>query len=163
MIISLVVAIANNRVMGRDNALPWHLPADLKYFKRVTMGKPIVMGRKTFEAIGKPLPGRTNVIVTNDANYRADGCTVVHSIEAALCVAKLEDELMIIGGARLFEQVLARADRIYLTEIDEYFTGDTYFPELDKQVWQETGRISYTADEHNPYAYSFVTLERQRQ
>ena len=160
MIISLIVAMSRNRVIGKGNALPWHLPADLKYFKRVTLGKPIIMGRKTFESIGRPLPGRVNIIVTHELTYRADGCTVVHSVEDALKAAHGHDEVMVIGGAKLFEQTLPRAERIYLTEIDADFTGDVFFPMLQYNEWRELQRIAHQADEQNPYTYSFVVLER---
>ncbi len=153
--------MSRNRVIGKGNALPWHLPADLKYFKRITLGKPIIMGRKTFESIGRPLPGRVNIIVTHELAYRADGCTVVHSIDEAISIAQAHEEVMVIGGAKLFEQVLPRAERIYLTEIDEEFAGDIFFPELDRRVWREIQRAAHAPDEQNPYAYSFVVLERK--
>ncbi len=163
MIISLIVAIARNRVIGNNNALPWHLPADLKYFKRITMGKPIMMGRKTFESIGRPLPGRMNVIVTHEPAYQAAGCTVVHSIDEALEAAHHHEEVMVIGGAKLFDQILPRADRIYLTEIEADFAGDTFFPEFDGGAWRETQRIAHHIDAQNPHEYSFVILERSAQ
>jgi len=160
MIISLIVAMSRNRTIGQGNALPWHLPADLKYFKRITLGKPIIMGRKTFESIGRPLPGRTNIIVTHELAYRANGCTVVHSIDEAISVAQAHEEVMVIGGATLFEQILPRAERIYLTEIDEEFAGDTFFPELEQCTWREIQREHHVPDEQNTHAYSFVVLER---
>jgi len=160
MKISIVVAMAANRVIGRDNQLPWHLPADLKYFKQTTMGKPILMGRKTWESIGRPLPGRTNIVITRDENYDAPGCVVVHSIEAALQAAAKQDEVMIIGGAEFYRQVLPRTDRIYLTRINEDFEGDTLFPELISSEWQEAGRVDCDADDNNPHSYSFITLDR---
>lgn len=160
MIISLIVAVARNHVIGNRNALPWHLPADLKYFKRLTLGKPIIMGRKTFESIGRPLPGRMNIIITHERNYQATGCTVVHSIDDALTAAQGNEEIMVIGGAKLFEQILPRADRIYLTEIAEDFAGDAFFPVLNPNEWRETQRDTHPADEHNPHIYSFVVLDR---
>ena len=160
MKISIVVAMAANRVIGRDNQLPWHLPADLKHFKQTTMGKPILMGRKTWESIGRPLPGRTNIVITRDENYDAPGCVVVHSIEAALQAAAKQDEVMIIGGAEFYRQVLPRTDRIYLTRINEDFEGDTLFPELDSSEWQEAERVDCDADDNNPHSYSFITLDR---
>ena len=160
MKISIVVAMAANRVIGRDNRLPWHLPADLKHFKQTTMGKPILMGRKTWESIGRPLPGRTNIVITRDENYDAPGCVVVHSIEAALQAATKQDEVMIIGGAEFYRQVLPRTDRIYLTLINEDFEGDTLFPELISSEWQEAGRVDCDADDNNPHSYSFITLDR---
>lgn len=160
MKISIVVAMAANRVIGRDNQLPWHLPADLQHFKQTTMGKPILMGRKTWESIGRPLPGRTNIVITRDENYEAPGCVVVHSIEAALQTAEQQDEVMIIGGAEFYRQVLPRTDRIYLTRINEDFEGDTLFPELDSSEWQEVERVDCDADEKNPHSYSFIELDR---
>ena len=153
--------MADNRVIGKNNALPWHLPADLKHFKQLTMGKPIVMGRKTFESIGKPLPGRTNIIVTRDTSYIAEGCVVVHSLDEALSIAKEQEEAMVIGGAKLFEQILPLAERIYLTEIHQEFDGDTHFPDLNKDEWSECERSTHGPDECNQYAYSFIVLERR--
>lgn len=160
MIISLIVAMSRNRVIGKGNALPWHLPADLKYFKRITLGKPIIMGRKTFESIGRPLPGRTNIIITHELTYGADGCAVVHSIADALKIAQGHDEVMVIGGAKLFEQILPHAERIYLTEIDEEFAGDTFFQQPDHRAWREMQREYHAPDEQNAHPYSFVVLER---
>lgn len=132
--ISLVVAHDMHRLIGRDNELPWHIPEDLAYFKRVTMGKPIIMGRKTFESIGRPLPGRTNYIVTRNTSYSAPGVLVFHSVEAAVEAAKQEaDEVMIIGGADIFSMSLAFADRLYITRIEHAFKGDTYFPAYEEQ------------------------------
>lgn len=160
MNISLIAAVGKNLVIGKDNAMPWHLPADLKYFKRVTLGKPVIMGRKTFASIGRPLPGRTNIIVTRDADYRAEGCVVVRSIEQALQAAEGAGEVMVIGGANLFEQLLPSATRIYLTEIKADFAGDSYFPALRTSDWRERERQDYPADDANPYPYSFVVMER---
>ncbi|MEO5703189.1 MAG: type 3 dihydrofolate reductase [Gammaproteobacteria bacterium] len=160
MTISLIVAMSRNRVIGKGNALPWHLPADLKYFKRITLGKPIIMGRKTFESIGRPLPGRANIIITHERDYQATGCTVVHSIDDALTAAQGNEEIMVIGGAKLFEQILPRADRIYLTEIAEDFVGDVFFPALNQNDWRETQRTTHQPDDKNSYAYSFVVLDR---
>ena len=160
MKISIVVAMAANRVIGKDNQLPWHLPADLKHFKQTTMGKPILMGRKTWESIGRPLPGRTNIVITRDENYDAPGCVVVHSIEAALQATAQQDEVMVIGGAEFYRQVLPRTDRIYLTRINEDFEGDTLFPELDRSEWQEVERVDCDADDKNPHSYSFIKLDR---
>jgi dihydrofolate reductase len=158
-IISFVVAMARNRVIGHDNGLPWRLPADLRHFKSVTMGKPIIMGRKTFESIGRPLPGRANIVVTRDPAYQAEGCVVAHSIEAALAAAGDAEEVMVIGGADFYRQLLPRADRIYLTLIDAEFAGDASFPELDPVQWQERSREDHAPDADNPYPYSFIVLE----
>jgi len=162
MRIALIAALAENRVIGRDNQLPWRISADLKHFKALTMGKPIVMGRKTWESIGRPLPGRKNIVVTRDPAYQAEGCQVVHSIERALDVAGGSDEVMIIGGAGLYQQVLGRADRLYLTRVKAEVDGDTWFPEIDPQQWHEVARESHTADENNEYDYDFVILERNQ-
>ncbi len=159
--LSIIVATDRNRLIGRDNRLPWHLSADLKHFKQLTMGKPVVMGRNTHASIGKPLPGRTNIVVTGNPDYPAPGCIVVPSLSAAIDAARDADEIMIIGGAQLYEQALAQASRIYLTEVHGEFTGDTWFPAIDGSEWEERERESHQADEKNPYAYAFVLLERR--
>jgi dihydrofolate reductase len=161
MIISLVVAMDRNRLIGRNQQLPWHLPADLRHFKEITMGKPILMGRKTWESIGRPLPGRTNVVVTASADFQAPGCIVTHSIEEALAAVGEDKEVMVIGGAHLYRQLLPRADRIYLTLVDHAFAGDTWFPELDERDWKECCRHDHDRDQKNPYRYSFVQLQRR--
>jgi dihydrofolate reductase len=160
MKISLVVAMAENRVIGRDNQLPWRLSADLQHFKALTMGKPIIMGRKTWESLGRPLPGRTNIVVTRDIGYQAEGCVVVHSIEQALEVAAGSDEVMVIGGANLYRQLLDRADRLYLTLVRADVEGDTWFPEFDLTQWREVERESHLRDDKNEFDYEFVLLER---
>lgn len=160
MKISLVVAMDENRLIGARNRLPWRLPADLRHFKRVTMGHPIVMGRRTWESIGRALPGRTNIVMTRRSDYHAEGAVVVDSLDAAKAAAGECDELMIIGGARLYEQVLPEADRIYLTEIHAAFEGDTYFPELPHDEWACVSRRDCDGDDRNPFDYSFLVLER---
>ncbi len=160
MKISLIAAMADNGVIGRNNRLPWRLSADLQRFKALTMGKPIVMGRKTWESIGRPLPGRTNIVVTRDVGYRAEGCVVVHSIDQALEVAAGSDEVMVIGGANLYRQLLDRADRLYLTQVRADVEGDAWFPDFDRAQWREVERESHSRDEKNEYDYAFVTLER---
>jgi dihydrofolate reductase len=160
MKISIIVAMAANGVIGNDNELPWHLPADLKHFKQTTMGKPILMGRKTWESIGRPLPGRTNIVITRDSAYSAAGCIVVNSIEAAIAAAGEQEEVMVIGGAELYRQVLPRADTIYLTRIHASFDGDTRFPEISDTEWQQLERVDHEADEKNLQDYSFIRLER---
>jgi dihydrofolate reductase len=163
MIVSLIAAMAENRVIGIENKLPWKLPADMKWFREKTMGKPIVMGRKTFESFGaKPLPGRTNIIVTRDKNYQAENCIVVNSFDDALEAAHGVDEVMIIGGASFYAQTLPYADRIYLTVIHQEFEGDAWFPAYESTRWQESTRIDCKADEKNPYDYSFLILERRK-
>jgi len=158
--ISLIAAMASNRVIGINNTLPWHLPADFKHFKAITMGKPILMGRKTYESIGHPLPGRTNIIITNNSSYRAEGCHVVNSIDDALALTRDDAEVMVIGGASFYQQTLPIAQRIYLTVIHHPFDGDAYFVEIADNEWHEVERNDYDADEKNPYPYSFITFER---
>ena len=160
MKISIVVAMDANGVIGKDNELPWRLPADLQHFKKTTMGKPILMGRKTWESIGRPLPGRTNIVITRDSGYQAEGCVVVNSIDAAMAAASEQDEVMVIGGAEFYRQVLPRTDTIYLTRIHETFEGDTVFPELNTADWREVERSDQSANEKNPHDYSFIRLER---
>lgn len=148
--------MARNNVIGRDNGLPWRLPADLKHFKTVTMGKPVLMGRKTYESIGKPLPGRTNLVLTRDPAWKAPGVVVVHSIAEAL----QGDELAGIGGAEIFQLLIPLAARIYLTRIEADIPGDTVFPPLDYSQWVQTDSRKLAADERNAYDMTFVTLER---
>jgi len=157
--ISLIAAMARNRVIGRDNAMPWHLPADLAHFKRVTLGKTVIMGRHTFESIGRSLPERQNIIVSRQEGYRAEGCMVVNSIDAALKAAD-SDEVMIIGGGQLYADMLHRADRLYLTLIDAELDGDTYFPDYEVYDWREIEHETHGPDEKNAHGYTFVTLER---
>ena len=160
MKLSLIVAMDANHVIGHDNRLPWHLPADLKHFKATTLGKPILMGRKTWESIGRPLPGRTNIVITRNADYAADGCVVVHSLGEALRAAGGAREVMVIGGAELYRQVLPQADTIYLTLVHGEFEGHTRFPDWQLDEWREIERIDHEPDDKNPHAYSFITLER---
>jgi dihydrofolate reductase len=160
--ISIIVAMARNRVIGVNNTLPWHLPADLKHFKALTMGHHIVMGRKTYESIGKPLPGRTSVVVTRNAGYAPPGVVVVNSLEAAITACSNDEEIFVIGGAELYRQAIALADRIYLTEIDADIPGDAHFTELDHKLWKEAGRDSHAPDEKNRYPYHFVIFDRNR-
>lgn len=159
MKISMVAAMAKDRVIGKDNAMPWHLPADFAWFKKVTMGKPIVMGRKTFESIGRPLPGRQNIVISRNPDFTAEGVTVVSDIAAAQSAAGDVEELMIIGGGSIYEACLPLADRLYLTFIDLTVEGDTCFPAWD-DTWQEVHSESYAADEKNAHAMRFVILER---
>ncbi|KLV11179.1 type 3 dihydrofolate reductase [Photobacterium ganghwense] len=159
MKISMIAAMAKDRVIGKDNAMPWHLPADFAWFKKVTMGKPIVMGRKTFESIGRPLPGRQNIVISRNPDFTAEGVTVVSDIAAAQSAAGDVEELMIIGGGSIYEACLPLADRLYLTFIDLTVAGDTCFPAWD-DTWQEVHSESYAADEKNAHAMRFVILER---
>lgn len=159
MSISIIVAMAQNRIIGVNNSLPWHLPGDMKWFRRHTLGKSVVMGRKTYESIGKPLPDRSNIVVTRNPEYTAPGCTVVTSIDAALEAAG-EGEVMIMGGADLYRQMLPRADRLYLTLVHTEIEGDAFFPEIDWDQWREEERQDCVHDERNPYDYSFLVLSR---
>ena len=160
MKISLIVAAATNNVIGRDGALPWHLPDDLKRFRRLTVGKPIIMGRLTHESIGKPLPERQNIVISSCERLQADGCEVVNSPEAALAVAGDAEEVMVIGGARVYEQMLPMADRIYLTRVHADIDGDTFFPDIDNDEWQIVEREDFPADDMRELGFSFITLAR---
>ncbi len=165
-IISLVVAMDKNRLIGADNRIPWRLPDDMKYFREITMGKPVLMGRKTYESIPvrfRPLEGRTNIVLTTQLEYVAPGCIVVHSLNAALDAVGDEQELMIIGGAIIYEQFLPAAHRLFLTLVDGEFDGDVYFPELDKGEWLEVSRESHSPDEQHAFPFAFVVLERQKE
>jgi dihydrofolate reductase len=161
--LTIVVAVADNGVIGHNKNLPWHLPADLGHFKRITMGKPLLMGRKTHESIGRPLPGRLNIVLTTQPEYLAEGCRVVHSVDEAIAVVEHEggDEIMIIGGARLYQEALPRADVVHLTRVHCEVAGDTWFPEMTMDEWQETARERREADAANEYACTFVTLVRR--
>lgn len=159
-LVTLIVAVADNGVIGRDNALPWHLPEDLKRFKRLTMGKPILMGRKTYESIGRPLPGRHNIVVTRDTNYRREGVTVVHDVDAALAAAGPVPEVMVIGGSELFRTLLPRAGRVHLTRVHGAVEGDVVWPALDDREWRVVEREVHSADERHAYPMTFEVLER---
>jgi dihydrofolate reductase len=161
MIRSLVVAMARNRVIGRDNRLPWRLPADLAYFKEVTMGHPVIMGRRTFESIGKALPGRLNIVVSRNPAFRAPGCTVVASLGDAWRAAAGAPEVAVIGGTSLFAEALPIADRIHLTEVQADVPGDTYFPDFDRSKWSEREVLRHSADERHPHAFRIVVLDRK--
>lgn len=160
MKLSLIVALAANRVIGVDNRMPWHLSADLKRFKAITWGKPVLMGRKTHDSIGRPLPGRHNIILTSNTDYQAEGCSIAHSLEEAIALAGEADELMIIGGSSLYERFLAEADRLYLTLIDREFEGDTYFPVYSAEDWRMVESQTITNDPSVDFNYRFVVLER---
>lgn len=160
MRVSLIAALANNRVIGRDNALPWRLGTDLRRFKSLTLGKPVIMGRKTHESIGRPLPKRDNIVLTRDRDYRAPGCRVVHSVDEALSAAGGHEEVMVIGGERVYAAMLERADRLYLTWVDAEVSGDARFPGFDPQDWHESRRETHPADADNDYDSDFVVLDR---
>lgn len=161
MIVSMIAAMAKGRVIGLNNKMPWHLPAELQLFKRATLGKPIVMGRNTFESIGRPLPGRLNIVLSRQAGYQPEGVTVVASLDEAKQAAGDVEELMIIGGATIYQQCLAEADRLYLTHIDLEVEGDTWFPDYEQYEWQELEQVNYPADENNPHNYRFSLLQRK--
>lgn len=163
--LALIWAMSENRVIGRDNALPWRLSADMKYFKAVTLGKPVIMGRRTFESIGRPLPGRTNIIVTRQADYQPDGVVVVNDVEAAIAEGRRAagasgaDEVMVIGGAEIYTLMLERAQRLYITEISGHFEGDAFFPEFGTERWIEASREYHESPAAGQPAHSFVVLD----
>lgn len=157
-----VVAIADNGVIGRDNDLPWRLPDDLKRFKALTLGKPILMGRRTFESIGRPLPGRHNLVLTRDRNWSAPGVTVVHTLDEARAAAGEASEIMLIGGAELYRQCWPEVARVELTEVHADVAGDVRLDDLPREGFEETARESHAADERHAHAFSFVTLRRRR-
>ena len=160
MIISLVAAMDENRLIGSDNGLPWHLPADFKHFKEITMGKPVLMGRKTFESIGRPLPGRKNIVVSR-SGFSADGIVVVDSIDAAINEVKDENEIMIIGGASFYEQMIGRANQMYLTFVNARCEGDAWFPEFDQAEWNLKSDKFIEADDKNNYSFNIKSYSRK--
>jgi dihydrofolate reductase len=161
--ISLIWAMDNNRVIGKDNKLPWHLPEDLKFFKQTTMGCPIAMGRKTHESIGRLLPGRENIIITRNMEFHCDGCTVLHSVDELVQYAlQKNEEIFVIGGAEIFKEVLPFADRLYLTMIYHSFEGDAFFPEISWDEWEMKDRKKGLKDENNPYDYEFFIYDRKK-
>lgn len=160
--ISFIVAMDKNHIIGKDNQLPWHLPADLAFFKRVTMSHPIIMGRKTHESIGRSLPGRENIILTRDPSYTADGCFIIHSVDEIKAIEQTKnEELFVIGGAEIFKETFKIADRLYITLIDEEFEGDTYFPDFDHKDWTVVSKEKGLKDEKNPYNYYFVIYDKK--
>ena len=159
--ISIIVAVSTNNVIGAKGDLPWRLADDLKHFKSVTMGKPIVMGRKTWDSIGRPLPGRQNIVVTRQPGFVAEGCDVVASVEAAIAAAGNVDELMVIGGSQIYELALPLADRLYLTRVHADVAGDAHFPDVDETAWQLVDAETHAADERNDFAFSFMLYERK--
>ena len=161
MKISIIVAMASNRAIGLNNQMPWHLSADLKKFKAITMGAPILMGRKTHESIGRPLPGRDNIIISRNPDYQAHGCLVFNDIDQALEACQQYDEIFVIGGATFYEVMLPKANSLYLTQIDKVFAGDTYFPKIDGGQWKEVAREDIKGDDSVDFSYSFIKLEKQ--
>lgn len=161
MSLSIIVALSENHVIGSGNQLPWKLSADLKRVKALTMGHHLIMGRKTYESIGRPLPGRTNVIITRNTTYAPEGCVVVNSLSEALSIAKDDSEVFVFGGGEIFREALPLVNKIYLTVVHCNIEGDTHFPALDPSAWIELDRQEFKADEKNQYDYSFVTLQRK--
>ncbi|REJ85183.1 MAG: dihydrofolate reductase [Bacteroidetes bacterium] len=159
-LVSVIVALSENNVVGVRNQLPWKLSADLKRVKALTMGHHILMGRKTFESIGKALPGRTNVVITRNEEYRAEGCVMCKSLKEAINHASSDTELFIFGGGEIFQEAIPLADKIYMTRVHTTIQGDTYFPELNPEEWTVTESESFSADEKNEFDYSFITMER---
>jgi dihydrofolate reductase len=162
MTVSLVVAASTNNVIGRDGGLPWHLPDDLRYFKRITTGKPVIMGRRTFESIGRPLPERHNIVITRDPNYVAEGCDVVSSIGEALELTGDADEVMVIGGGQVYRDFMPHADRIYMTRVQAEVQGDTLFPGIDGNTWRLVSSEHHAADDKHEYAFEVAVFERRR-
>jgi dihydrofolate reductase len=158
--ISVIAALAKNRVIGIENRLPWRLPEDLAHFKALTLNHPILMGRKTFESLGRPLPGRTNIVITRNPNYCKDGCLVAASLPAAIALCKDADELFVIGGAELYAQAIPLADRLYLTEVDVEVEGDAWFPDYDKAAFREASRATQRGEKGDALTFDFVVYER---
>ncbi len=161
MIISLIVAMDENRAIGYKNKLPWTLPSELKYFRETTKGKPVIMGRRTYASIGRPMPERLNIIVTRGRDYKAAGCTVVNSKEDAIKAAKGSNEIMVIGGAEIYKLFLPTADRLYITKVHGSFKGDTYFPEFNESEWDKSREKFVEKDNENPHSYTITVLERK--
>lgn len=158
--LSLCVAMDKRRLIGCNNALPWHLPADLKHFRAITMGKPIIMGRKTYESIGRPLPGRLNIVLSRDTKLNLAGCQVLHDFDELLAFTQNYDESVVIGGRSIYKHLLSMVQKLYVTWVDGEFEGDCYFPDYQPNEWQEIKRQDFPADIHNPYPYSFTVLTR---
>ena len=161
MSLSIIVAMAKNRTIGANNTLPWRCPEDLKHFKALTMGHHMIMGRKTFDSIGKQLPGRTTVVVTRDKNLKIEGCLIAHSLPDAIKLCAGDEEAFIVGGADIYHQSLQLADTLYITEIQQNVEGDAHFPEFDRNLWQETARDVRTQETPQPLDYHFVTYRRK--
>jgi len=158
--ISIIAAVAGNRIIGKGNKLPWKIPADMEHFKNLTDGHTVIMGRKTFESIGRPLPGRKNVVMSRNSNFKAEGCYVIHSAAEALELAGSE-EVFVMGGAELYAEFMDYAERMYITLIDEDFDGDAHFPEIDSKIWLMVSKVKGQKDEKNPYEYYFLTYVKR--
>ena len=161
-IVSIIVAMAKNRVIGKENDMPWHLPADLQHFRKMTTGKPIIMGRKTYESIGRPLPKRHNIVISRNRNYKVEGCDVVGSLEEAVSIAGEVEEMFIIGGGFLYNQTIDAVDKLYLTFIDLEVEGDTFFPSYEHLITTKTFSEHHQKDEKNPYDYEFTIFDIER-
>lgn len=159
--LSIIAAMDQNRLIGTQNTLPWHMPADLAFFKKTTLGKPILMGRKTYQSIGRPLPGRRNIIITRNPDFEAEGCECCSSVEQALQLIDDAPEAMLIGGASLYEQTLDLAEKLYITEIHHQFEGDAWFPHFSAEDWQQEWKEDHQADDKNRFDYSFVKYSRK--
>jgi len=162
MRLSMIVAMDDNRLIGKENGLPWHLPADLQYFKKTTNGKAILMGRKTFESLGRPLSNRRNIIITHNREFKAEGCEVVYSIDEALNITQTDEEVMVIGGASFYEQTLPIIDRLYITKVEGKYEGDAHFPLFDEDQFIEVFREKHLPDEKNSHSYQFIILDRKK-
>ncbi len=172
MKLALIAAVADNNAIGINNKMPWYLPGDLRYFKAVTMGKPIIMGRKTFDSLKKPLPGRTNIVITRDKSWQYEGVKVVHSLDDAMALAEAlilaeapalingNEEVMVIGGEQIYRLAIEQADRLYLTRVYQSFDGDAFFPEIAQQQWRETSREDIQSEDDQPLTYSYLVLDR---
>jgi dihydrofolate reductase len=162
MILSLIAGIGKNNELGKGNTLLWDLPVDMKHFRETTSGHPVIMGRKTFESIGRPLPNRRNIVITRDVSYMADGVEVVHSLEEAIDLFKYDtrDEVFVIGGAEIYKQAIDRADRLYITHVDSNFDADAFFPPIDPAFWKEASREHHDLDEKNTFPLDFVVYEK---
>lgn len=161
MNLSILAAKAENNVIGKNNQLIWHMPADLKHFRELTTGSTVIMGRKTFESLGKPLPNRHNIVVTRQSDFVAPGCEVVGSLEEAVQISSQEENVFILGGGEIYRQSMDIAGTLYITEIHAQFEGDTFFPAINPEIWEETFREDHPANEKNPYDFSFVTYQRK--
>jgi len=160
MLLSIIVAMDNNKLIGKNNQLPWRLPADLAFFKKITSNNTVIMGKKTYDSIGKPLPNRRNIIITRNKNLKIDNCEIFNSIDQAINATKKE-KVFIIGGANIWQQTLDKVSRLYITQIEAEFEGDTYFPKYDENNWQEINSESHLPDEKNPYKYHFKTFDKK--
>ena len=166
MKLALIAAVADNNAIGINNKMSWYLPGDLRYFKAVTMGKPIIMGRKTFDSLRKPLPGRTNIVITRDKDWAHEGVKVVHSLDDAIALAEDialingNEEIMVIGGEQIYRQAIDRADRLYLTRVYQSFDGDAFFPEINQQEWREISRKDIQSEDDQPLTYSYLVLDK---